>query len=836
MLLEEFFQDLRIGLRVLVKEKGFCFLAVSVLTLGICAVTTQYAVVNGVLLHAFKFPGGERLVGVSLADPNTITPSGFNSRQTAADFVDLRAGTKSFDAFVGYLGNTTVTLTYEDNPQRLQGGYVPYDFFRVLGVNPALGRDFTAEDDRPGVTEAVMLSDAFWRSSFGADPAIVGRTVRINGRAGEVVGVMPPKFVFPTYEQVWIPFTAEFPVLPRNDRNTSSMSIIARLKPGVSREQAEADVTGMALQFARDYPDTNRAYTRGYIQPLIDVFTGGQLPALLYTMLAFCAGVLLIACVNVMNMQFARATLRSKELAIRSALGATRGRLIRQMLTESLLLAVLGAILGIALAFYATSYLNAAMATLTNPLPSWMSFTIDRRVLAFVVGMTVLAAVVAGFVPAWLASRARTADVLKEFGRGNTGRAVGIVTRGLVVCQILVTSVLLVGALLQVQSIRRQQNIDYGYDTTAILGARLGLMQADYPTPAKRQLYYERLLAGLRAEPQFEAVALTNRNRMVTSGAVPVEIEGRDYKSDSDRRVAQYETVSQGYFDVLGVRLREGHEFTDLDTDQRQPIAIVNAAFAHTYFGRESPLGRRLRTIQANGTNPGPWRTIVGVTGEIRMQGPFDHQSDGAGFFVPFFASVTGPTPAAPFPTSFSSIIVRPRKGVRPESVAPVVQAVSRQVDPNLPLYYLMTPRKALDGYLAQNRFIATMFGVFGVVAVLLASVGLYGIMSFSVNQRRQEFGIRMALGAAPSGILRLVLRQGARQLALGLCLGLGFSLACAIVGAAAMENLLFGVSPRDPATYLAVAMILGAVSLIAMLVPALRATRVNPMIALRAE
>ena len=836
MFLEEFITDLRIGLRVLVKEKFFCLLAVSVLALGICAVATQYAVVNGVLLHAFKFPGGDRLVGVSLADPATITPAGFNSRQTAADFVDLKIGTTSFDAFVGYLGNTTVTLTHEDQPQRLQGGYVPHDFFKVLGVSPALGRDFTPDDDKPGATEAVMLNDSYWRSSFGADPSIVGKTVRVNGRAGVVVGVMPPKFVFPTYEHVWIPFQAEFPVLPRNHRNTSTISIIARLKPGVSREQAEADVTAKAQQFARDFPDTNRTFTRGLVQPLIETFTGTQLPKLLYTMLAFCAGVLLIACVNVMNMQFARATLRTKELSIRSALGATRSRLIRQMLTESLLLAFLGSVIGITLAFYTSSYLNAVVKNLTNPLPLWMNFTIDLRVLAFVVGVTVIAALVAGFVPAWLASRAKTVEVLKESGRGNTGRAVGIVTRGLVVCQILVTSVLLIGALLQVQSIRRQQNIDYGYDTNAILGARLGLMQADYPTPAKRQLYYERLLAGLRAAPQFEAAALTNRNRMVTSGAIPIEVEGRDYKSEVDRRPAQYEMVSQGYFDVLGTKLREGREFTDVDSDQRQPVAIVNAAFARLYFGRESALGRRFRTVQSNGANAGVWRTIVGVTGDIRMQGPLDHQADGSGFFVPFFANLSGPTPATPQPTSFASIIVRPRNGVRPESVASAVQAVSAQIDPNLPLYYLMTPRNALDGFLAQNRFIATMFGVFGLIAVLLASVGLYGIMSFSVNQRLQEFGIRMALGAAPSGILRLVLQQGALQLALGLCLGIGFALSFAIVGATVMQGLLFSISPRDPLTYISVALILSAVSLLAMLVPALRATRVDPMIALRAE
>jgi predicted permease len=553
-------------------------------------------------------------------------------------------------------------------------------------------------------------------------------------------------------------------------------------------------------------------------------------------MLVFCAGVLVIACVNVMNMQFARATLRSKELAIRSALGASRSRLIRQMLTESLLLATFGSVLGIALAFYTTRYLNVAMTTLTNPLPQWMSFTIDVRVLSFVVGVTVLAALLAGFVPAWLASRARTVDVLKESGRGNTGRAVGVVTRGLVVCQILVTSVLLIGALLQVQSIRRQQTIDYGYDTTAVLSARLGLMQADYPTPAKRQLFYEKLLQGLRAAPAFESVALTSRNRMAIATSVPVEIEGRDYPTDADRRVAQYENISQGYFDVLGVKLREGREFTDAESDQRQPVAIVNAEFARRYFGRESPLGHRLRAVPSSASGAGAWRTIIGVTADLRMQGPLDHQPDGSGFFVPFFANVTGPIPAAPQPASFASIVVRPRPGVRAEAVAPAVEAVSKEIDPNLPLYYLMTPRKALDGFLAQNRFIATMFGVFGIVAVVLASVGLYGIMSFSVNQRLQEFGIRMALGADPGGILRLVLRQGALQLALGLCLGLGFALAGAIVGASTIKGLLFGISPYDPLTYCSVGLTLSVVSLLAMLVPALRATRVDPMIALRAE
>ncbi len=836
MLFETFLQDIRIGLRVLIKEKGFCFLAVSILALGICAVTTQYAVVNGVLLRGFAFKDADRLVSIQLVDPTSFTPTAYQSRSTTADFVDLKAQTQSFETMVGYLANTTVNLTYQDQPRRLQGGYVPWDFFRALGATPALGRDFLPEDDRAGVTMSVMLSDGLWRSDFGADPAVLGRPVRINGRAGVIIGVMPPSFAFPSYEHVWLPFNAEYPVRPRNDRAANFISIIGHLKPGVSIDQAEAEVTSLAQQFARDYPDSNRQYTRGYVQPLIAIFTGTQLSKLLFTMLAFCAGVLLIACVNVMNMQFARATLRSKELAIRSALGASRWRLIRQMLTESLILAALGAVIGVAGAFYVTDYLNFAKANLTNPLPGWMVFSIDLKVLTFVVGVTILAALVAGFVPAWLASRTTTAQVLKESGRGNTGRAVGVITRGLVVFQILVTSVLLIGALLQLQSIQRQQTIDYGFDTRSILSARLGLMNADYPTPADKQLFYERLLRELRASPPFEYAAVTSKNRMALSTNARIEIEGRQYPRESDRPIAQYENISPGYFEVLGVKLREGREFTDNDTDQRDPVAIVNAAFARIHFGNESPLGRRFRTIQPTGQVPGPWRTIVGVTGELRMQGPLDRESDGAGFFIPFFASAFGPTPAVPAPMNFSTIIVRPRGGQRPDGLGPAVQTATSRVDPHLPLYYFLTPEAAVAGFLTQNRFIAVMFGAFGIVAVILASVGLYGIMSFSVNQRLQEFGIRMALGADRRRIFALVFRQGGAQLALGLFLGLTFALVAATVGASEIQTVLFGISPRDPLTYIGVALLLTVVALLAMLVPARRATKVDPMIALRAE
>ncbi len=841
MIVETFIQDLRIGLRVLIKEKGFCALAVSVLAIGICAVATQYAVVNGVLLHAFNFRDADRLVDVQLVDPKNFSETNFNSRLTTADFEDLRREQKSFEEFVGYLNGSTVNLTYNGQPKRLQGGYVTHDFFRVLGVSPVLGRDFLPQEDQANVDKAVLLSDALWRSDFGASPDAIGKPVRVNGRAGVVVGVMPPKFAFPGNEQLWIPVNAEFPVKPRNDRGINFIAIIGRLKMGVTMEQASAELSTFAKQFAEAYPDTNKQFTLGYVRPLIRAFTGGPLPGLLWTMLGFCVGVLLIACVNVMNMQFARATLRAKELAIRSSLGATRTRLIRQMLTESLLIAALGAGIGIAMAFWATDYLNAIFANQQNPLPSWMSFDVDGWVLSVVVAATGISAIISGFVPAYLSSRASAVDVMKESGRGNTGRAVGVITRGLVVFQIVVTAILLIGALLQTQSIVKQQTMDYGYDTGSILGTRMGLMEGDYPTSEKRQLFYERLLRELRASPQFEAVALTNRFRMVFSGGGAVEIEGMAYKADADRANAQFENITPGYFDVLGVKLREGRDFTDTDSDQREPVAIVNAKFARKYFGTESAVGRRFRTTQQNGSDPSPWRKIVGVVADVRMQGPFPGgpngpQIDGSGFYVPYFASAFGAVAPAPVALQFGTAIVRPRSGQRPEALAPALQNVVNKVDPNLPLYFTATPKNAIDGFLAANRVVGLMFGIFGAIAILLAAVGLYGVTSFSVNQRTQEFGIRMALGADTRTILGMVMKQGGFQLALGLGLGLGLALVIAIVGDAGIRNVLVDVSPLDPVTYVGVALLLTVVSLVATLVPARRATRVDPMVALRDE
>ncbi|MDB6170657.1 MAG: permease [Verrucomicrobia bacterium] len=835
MIFQNLSQDVRIGLRVLIKEKSFCALAAGVLALGICAVTTQFAIVNGVLLRGFSFPRAEQLVDVQIVDPTNFSPSNFNSRITTMDFEELKAQQTSYDAFVSFLNGSTVNLTYNGVPQRLQGGYVTHDFFRAIGVSPALGRDFLPEDDRPGINKNIILSDAIWKRDFGGNPGVIGQAVRVNGRAGTVIGVMPPKFSFPGNEQLWLPVNTEFPVRPRNDRNINTVQIIGRLKPGVSIEQANAEMMTLARRFAKAYPE-NKQFAMGWVRPLIDSFTGPQLSGLLYTMLAFCVGVLLIACFNVMNMQFARATLRAKELAIRSSLGATRSRLVCQMLTESLLLSAIGAAVGVGLAIWATDWIDTTLRNVANPPPSWMVFTLDAPVLAFVVAATMLAALVSGLLPALMASRASAAEVLKESGRGNTGRVVGLVSKGLVVFQILVTCVLLIGSLLQLQSILRQQNVNYGYDTRGILSARMGLMEGDYPDNDSRVLFFEKLLRDLRTNPAIDSVALTNRFQMIFSGNGKIEIEGKQYKDDKDRPDANFENVTDGYFATLGQRLLEGRDFTMADNDLRQPVAVVNSAFARKHFGTESPLGRRFRPVGNNGTLFDQWRTIVGVVSDVRMLGPFNTKNDNTGYYIPFTATVYGDGKPVINGFQFATVVIRQRGDARPESFAPALRTAVNRVDPNLPLYFVATPKTNLDGFLGQNRIVAVMFAVFGAVAVVLASAGLYGVTSFAVNQRTQEFGIRMALGADQSSILRMVLRQGAWQLGLGLVLGLGLTLVVSIAAETGINNFLFQISPRDPLTYLAVGALLAAVSFLATLIPARRATRVDPMIALRAE
>jgi len=803
---------------------------------------SAFSVVNGTMLRGFSFPNSSRMMGIQFVDATqkAALVNSFTPHILPLDYEAIRQSQKSFDLLAAYNPGLAVNLVVDGAPQHLTGAYVTDEFFRILGVTPVIGRDFTPADNRPGAEQVALIGYQHWQRDFGGSTAILDKAIQINGRSARIVGVMPAGVAFPLNEEIWIPYYTEFPPKARNDRTArgTAPGVLGLLKNGVTLAQAGAEISGIAKQLAADFPDTNKKFDSALVQPMIKDFFPQTIPGQLWTMLAFCTGILGIACFNVMNMQFARATLRAKELAIRSSLGATRARLVRQMLTESLLIAGLGALGGATLALWATDYLNAATHNSVNAIPAFMTFDLNAPVLGMVVLAAVVSAMISGFVPAWLASRTNAATALKETGRGNTGRSIILILRGLGVLQIVVTCVLLIGALLQAQAIVRQQKIDYGYDTAALLSARMGLMDGAYPTPAARKLFLDRLVHELRSNPEFEGVALTSRRQMVFAGTAKIEIDGQAYRTDdSDRPTVNVEQVTDGYFAALGAKQIEGRDFTLDDTDAKLPVAIVNAAFAQKHFGHESAIGRRFRTVSNNGQLFGPWRTIVGVVATVRMRGPYNQPdvSDDAGFYVPYYSTVFGSVSAAPVAPQFPTLVVRPRAG-NAHAAATALQREVNKVDPNLPLYYVGTPRENQDTFIASTRIIGVMFSIFGGVAVVLAGAGLYGVMSFAVNQRTREFGIRKALGADNLGILALVLRQGGFQLAVGLALGLGLAIAASIVWADSIASALFETNPRDPFTYVAVSALLTVVAIVATLVPARRATRADPMEALRAE
>src|SRR5882724_10122053 len=480
MILDSFRQDVRVGLRILFKDKTFCFLAVLVLALGIGGATTQFTIVNAIVLRGFSFPHPEQLMSVGLMDPKASDQNnnfGLGNIPTAQDYEDLKATQKPFSMMAGYLNGSTVNVSYKNNPQRYTGGYVTKDFFKILGVSPILGRDFTAEDNKPGAEKVAILGHEIWKRDFNGDPNIIGQSVRMNGKAATIIGVMPPNFKFPVSEELWTPLYNEFPPTPRGGlflgANNRAPAVMGRLKPGMSLDQANAEMIAIARHLAEDNPKTNQNLTSASVQPLLNTFTGVQFRQTVWAMLAAVVLVLLIACVNVMNMQFGRAALRAKELAIRGALGATQWRLVRQMLTESLVVAVFGAIAGVIIAYWAIDFFVRSINALPFPAPYYWKFTIDGSVLVFTVAITLLATIASGLIPAFLSARGNAAEIMKEGGRGNSSRLVNVITRVLVVAQIALTAGLLIAATLEIKSIRNQMKLDYGYDENAVYAARM---------------------------------------------------------------------------------------------------------------------------------------------------------------------------------------------------------------------------------------------------------------------------------------------------------------------------------------------------------------------------
>src|SRR6266576_3227539 len=602
MILDSFRQDVRVGLRVLFKDKTFCFLAVLVLGLGIGGATTQFTLVHAIALRGLSFPHPEQLMTVGLIDPKTSDQNnnfGLGNIPSAQDYEDLKNAQQSFAMMAGYLSGSTINVNYKNNPQRFTGGYVTEDFFKILGVRPIMGRDFTAEDDKPGAEKVAILGHEVWKRDFGGDPNIVGQSVRINGKAATVIGVMPPNFKFPVSEELWVPYYNEFPLRPRGapifGAGNAAPSIMGRLKSDVTLDQVNAEFVGLARRLAEENPKTNQNVTSANVQPLVNSMVGPQFRQTVWAMLAAVILVLLIACVNVMNMQFGRAALRAKELAIRGALGASRWRLVRQMLTESLLVAVFGAVVGVIIAYWAIDFYIRSINALPFPAPYYWKFTIDGSFIVFTVVITLLATIASGLVPAFLSARGNAAEMMKEGGRGNSSRLVNVITRVLVVAQIALTAALLIAATLQIKSIRNQSTLDYGYDENGVYAARMALMEGAYPTEDSRREFFKHAVRALRANPQFESAAMSDRFRMTFAPNGQYEVDGQNYLTDRDRPRCNFESISDNYFTTVGLKVLEGRDFTIDDSDSKQPVAIVNASFARKYWGNQSAIGHQVR-------------------------------------------------------------------------------------------------------------------------------------------------------------------------------------------------------------------------------------------------
>ena len=802
-LLEEIWQDLRYGARMLVKQPGFTSIAVITLALGIGATSVIFSFVNGILLRPLPYRDSDRLV---LLDENAPKRGIASMGVSYPDFLDWRDQNRVFTGVAAYEGGVDYTLNGSSEPEELSCSWVSYNAFEILGVAPILGRTFTAEEERWNNGTVVILSYGLWARRFDAKPDVIGRTIAFNKRSHTVIGVMPPGFKFPAVADLWVPMP---PVV--GERTDHGWSVIARLKPGVSFEQAQSDMTAVARHIEEQNPVTNEGLGVKLI-PLREGLAGDYRKALLILM-GVVGLVLLIACVNVANLLLARASARAKEIAIRTALGAGRWRVFRQLLTESVVLGVMGGALGLMLAFWG---LDLLLAAIPIDLPFWMKFDLDGRVLGFTAGVTLLTALIFGAAPALQASKVDLNEALKEGGRGGAGAARHRTLRSLVVAEVALSLVLLIGAGLMMRSFMRLQHTSSGLNPENLLTLSLNAPVVKYDAMEKFYAFYKELLERIRAMPGVDAAgAASNLPLRGGSWEDSLTVEGYPALSVGQAPTINFNVITPNYFRAMGIPLLIGRDFNDADTGDSMKVTIIDERLAREYWPNESPIGKRVRFSPPDDKES--WCTIVGVVGAVKNESlNLTHRK-------------TVYRPNAQYPLDDMSLAIRARN---PESLAPAIQRQVKAMDPDLPIINMLTMTEVVSRSVWQPRLYAILFSVFAAVALALASVGLYGVMAYSVSERSREIGIRVALGAQRRDVLKLVVMQG---MTLTL-IGIGIGLAAALALTQLMRSLLFEVSVTDPLTFAGLAAMLSVVALLACWIPARRATRVDPMIALRCE
>src|SRR5947209_814292 len=808
-------QDIRYAARMLWKSPGFTAVAVIAVALGVGANSAIFSVVNAVLLKplAYKDPGQLVLIN------HNYKKIDLRASVSAPGYAYYRDNAKSFSDVAAF-GPMNVNLTGEGEPERLQGMSVTANFFQTLGARAAQGRTFSAEENREGNNKVVVLSDAFWRRRFGG-VAVVGKSVTLNGEPYTVVGVMPPGFQFgrefgPTGPDLWSPITFTPQQLdPNNNLTSEYLGVVARMKPGVSAGQAQAEMNSIADDLRRQYMPGMDESNWGLLLKPLDAFVVGQIRASLWILLGAVGFVLLIACANVANLLLARAAARQKEIAVRTALGASRWRVVRQLLTESVLLSLAGGATGLLLAMWGVDLL---LKLNDNRLPRASEIGLDRNVLLFTLGVSFVTGIVFGLAPAFQTSRVNLHDTLKEGGRsGHAGVRRGV-RNALVVAEMSFAVVLLVGAGLLIRSFTRLQQVSPGFEPRGALAMMVSLPANKYADPVQRAAFMRqmleqvRALAGVKSAATITTLPMSGFNQSGSFG-----IEGKPTPRGQDSPHGSRWMASDDYFQTMGVPLVRGRYFDARDTADAPWVAIIDEAMARKYWPGEDPLGKR---IAFEGTAQQPrWREIVGIVGHVKNEG-LEGESR-VQYYIPYAQRADS-----------SNLFVVVRAEGDPASLAPAVRGAIAGVDRDLPAYRVTTMEQMVSDSLAQRRFAVFLLGVFAFIALVLAVVGLYGVMSYAVAQRTHEFGLRMALGAQRRDILRMVVGQGLLLVGVGLAAGLLGALALTRL----MSSLLYGVSATDPLTYAGIALLLAAVALLASYVPARRATKVDPMVALRYE
>jgi predicted permease len=800
--METVWQDLRYSARMLFKHAGFTAIAVLTLGLGIGANTAIFSIVNAVLLRPFPFQAPEQLVIVG-----EFVPGGSVSYP---NFVDWHDDRNVFESASAVRSNESYNFSGAGEPERLQGRLVSAGFLTLLGVKPFLGRDFLPEDDRTGATPAVMLSYGFWSRTFGNDQNIIGKTITLNNQSYTVIAVTPQDFQFGLPADVTIPvgLSAERFKVRGGD---PGISVVARLKPNVSQQQTESELNVVYKRLEQQYPDTNTG-RRGVLMPLHESFVGSVRQPL-FILLGAVGLVLLIACANVANLLLVRASTRKREMSVRVALGANRWRIIRQLLTESFLLASIGAALGILLAHWGTSFIASQ---LPDGIPRLAEANVDLRVMLFTLGVSIVTGLLFSLAPALQASRINLVDALKEGDRGSVSRQ--HLRSVLVVCEVALTLTLLVGAGLLIQSFRRVLQVDPGFEAQNLL-----TMQVSVNNPDGNQVvsFFKELQDNVRSLPGVKSVAISNGLPLGTANHPVFFIQGRPLPEPGKAPGATRYTVSPDYFQTMGVELIKGRIFTAQDTASTPLVVVIDEALAQS-FQNESPIGQHLSQ-----TPSGPFYEIVGVVRHVEQYGLEGQATRTPQLYLDF-----NQIPADRWPGSVRRINLLTRTDVEPTSLAAAVRGQIAALNKDQPVFNVRTMEQIVSQSVAPRRFSMLLLAIFAVVALALAVIGIYGMLSFAVAQRTREIGLRMTLGAQRTDVLRLVIGHGMKLAIAGVALGLIASFALTRT----MKNLLFGVSATDPVTFGLITLLLTMVALLACWVPARKATKVDPMEALRYE